>query len=103
MKPLPKPEGDTVCMFCHRNDQVFPSLEIIICPRCLSRVHPEFIWGADEQLSLHNDMPNCNICKQRKLRMWKVKGRVCQKCTVTIAENEREYKHGIRRRFKIDL
>lgn len=96
---LPKPEGDVVCMKCGRNDQTFPSLDAIICPRCLVALIKRSVTRVQDDLYLKNDAPNCYMCGQRSVRMYKVSGRICQHCTVTIAENVREHVKHIRRRF----
>lgn len=98
--PLPKPDKGTLCFICGRDDHVFPSMDVVACPMCMKSLFPSAITACRDDIYLDNGGENCYLCGRRKIRMYKVSGRICQKDTIRIAENVREYKKHQRRRFR---
>lgn len=90
------------CMRCERDDQIFPAVNVILCPECTVKLHPRMVKGVKDDVYLDNDGPACFFCQVRKIRMYKVSGQICQKCTVKIAENVRANEKNKRRRFRFE-
>ena len=102
MSPMAKPEKDHICMRCGRNDMTYPSPDAIFCPTCTKGLHHRAVQRVVDDLYMPGKGVNCYNCGTKGVRMYKVSGRVCQKCTAHIARNVREYVQHKRRNFKFE-
>lgn len=99
-KDLPRPDGNTQCIKCEGNDQVFP-VTVEVCPQCYVKLNKQTVSNISSKVYLDKKSPHCVFCGKKGLRMYMVTGKMCQKCTVKVAEDVRERK-GKRRRFRYE-
>lgn len=89
---LPRMDKGFPCVSCGRDDQVFPSPSIVLCPQCVQRAYPGSMRKVIRRvLDLGMDGARCDFCGRRKIQMFTVYAYICHKCTLAIANRQRGF------------